>query len=116
MAATRLVLTALLLAGLLAGGARADEETGFIGVQIRADEGGMGIQVQGLIGDDCPAAKGGVKVDDLITKLNKEAVSDLQEFVKKIRETKPGTEITLTVLRDGKDVDLKFKVGKKPAE
>jgi S1-C subfamily serine protease len=113
MTATRL-LAALLLVGLTAAGARADEETGFIGVQIAADPGGMGIQVNQLIGDDCPAAKGGVKANDLITRLNDDPVNDLQEFVKKIRETKPGTEITLTVLREGKDVKLKVKVGKQP--
>jgi S1-C subfamily serine protease len=114
MIATRLGLAALLCVGLLAGGARADEEVGFIGVQIAADPGGMGIQVQALAGDDAPAAKAGIKANDLITKFDKEAVTDLQEFVKKIRETKPGTEINLTVLRDGMLVVVKVKVGKLP--
>lgn len=81
--------------------------------------GGLGIQVQMENGyirvispiDDTPAAKAGIKAGDLIIRINGTAVKglNLHQAVVKMRG-KPGTEITLTVLRKGANKPLTFHI------
>jgi Do/DeqQ family serine protease len=56
------------------------------------------------------AEKAGVKRGDVITAINGEKIDDGNTLRNKIAQTAPGTEISLTVLRDGKEVELKAKL------
>jgi serine protease Do len=97
---------------VLAGTAAAD---GYIGVQVKkgaVEDGGV---ILVLTVEDSPARKAGLMPDDLITKVDGKDVKGLQEFVKTIRACKPGDTITLTIYRDGKEMDVKVKVGEAPA-
>src|SRR5437899_2908950 len=91
--------------------ARADEERGYIGVMIKKST--EGIEISAVVGDS-PAAKAGLKEGDVIKKLDGEEVATvaLEDFVKKIKDFKPGKEIKLAIVRDGKDKEIKVKVGK----
>jgi serine protease Do len=78
---------------------------------------GVGIspsEVEGaLVGDvepDSPARKAGIKTGDLITKINDKDVADGAALRSTIRGHKPGDEITLSVERDGKKLELKTKL------
>jgi carboxyl-terminal processing protease len=81
--------------------------------------GGLGIQVgieDGYVKvispiDDTPAFKAGIKSGDLIIRLNKKQVKDLglNDAVKLMRG-KPGTFIELSVLREGEDDPIEFKL------
>jgi len=81
--------------------------------------GGLGIQVgmeDGFVKvispiDDTPAYKAGIKAGDLIIRLNNKSVKDLglNDAVKLMRG-KPGTTIELSVVREGKDEPIKFKL------
>lgn len=81
--------------------------------------GGLGIQVGMKDGyvkvispiDDTPAYKAGIKAGDLIVRLNNKSVKDigLDEAVKQMRG-KPGTTIELSVIREGEDEPLQFKL------
>ncbi|MCW8933197.1 MAG: S41 family peptidase [Gammaproteobacteria bacterium] len=81
--------------------------------------GGLGIQVgteDGFVKvispiDDTPAFKAGIKAGDLIIRLNDKSVKDmsLNDAVKLMRG-KPGSSIELSVLREGKDEPIKFKI------
>lgn len=63
------------------------------------------------------ADKAGVKTGDIITKLDGQRVTDSNGgLAKLISERKVGQEITLTVWRDGKELELKTKLGETPAE
>jgi serine protease Do len=53
-----------------------------------------------------PGAKAGLKVGDVITELNGKTVSDAGELQAQVGEKQPGTTLQLTVLRDGKNVDV----------
>jgi serine protease Do len=53
-----------------------------------------------------PGAKAGLKVGDVITELNGKTVSDAGELQAQVGEKQPGTTLHLTVLRDGKNVDV----------
>lgn len=81
--------------------------------------GGLGIQVgveDGYVKvispiDDTPAFKAGIKAGDLIIRLNNKPVKDLglNDAVKLMRG-KPGTSIELSVIRDGEEAPIEFKL------
>ena len=82
-------------------------------VTTNGEFGGLGIVVgmkKGVLTiispiDDTPAFRAGVKANDIILKINNKATIDmtLDEAVNLMRG-KPGTKITLTLIRDGKPV------------
>jgi len=82
-------------------------------VTTNGEFGGLGIVVgmkKGVLTiispiDDTPAFRAGVKANDIILKINNKATIDmtLDEAVNLMRG-KPGTKITLTLVRDGKPV------------
>lgn len=53
------------------------------------------------------AEKAGIKRGDIITAINGEKIEDSNVLRNKVAGTMPGTEITLTVVRDGNPQDLK---------
>ena len=57
-----------------------------------------------------PADKAGVKPGDVITKFNDKAVQNTTDLQKSVAATKPGTAVNLTVVRNGKDQQIKAVV------
>jgi serine protease Do len=55
---------------------------------------------------DSPAAKGGLKVGDVITELNGKKVSDAGELQVEVGQKTPGATIKLEIIRDGKNVSV----------
>jgi serine protease Do len=55
---------------------------------------------------DSPAAKAGLKVGDVITKLDGQKVSDAGELQVEVGQKGPGTTIKLEVIRDGKNTTI----------
>ncbi len=107
-----------MLAGLDPHSSYLDPE-GFkeIRVGTEGEFGGLGIEVtmeDGFVKvvspiEDTPAAKAGIKTGDLIIRLDEKAVKgmSLNDAVKLMRG-KPGSDITLTVVREGSPKPLKF--------
>ena len=83
-------------------------EFGGLGIQVGMEDGF--VKVISPI-DDTPAYKAGLKAGDLIIRLDEKTVKGLtlNEAVK-IMRGKPGTDIELTVVREGKDKPLTFVV------
>jgi len=81
-------------------------EFGGLGIEVTMEDGF--VKVVAPI-DDTPAAKAGLKTGDLIIRLDEKAVKGmtLNEAVKTMRG-KPGSDITLTVAREGNSKPLKF--------
>jgi len=85
----------------------------------RGEFGGLGIEVgmeDGFVKivapiDDTPAYKAGVKSGDLIIRLDEKPVKgmDLADAVK-IMRGKPGTDILLTIIREGEEKPLKITI------
>jgi serine protease Do len=59
---------------------------------------------------DSPAAKGGLKVGDVIAELNGQKISDAGQLQVEVGQTRPATTIKLHVLRDGKSMDVPVKL------
>ena len=55
---------------------------------------------------DSPAAKAGLKVGDVITSINNDAVEDVNSFRFTVAGYSPGTKINLKVNREGKTIDV----------
>ncbi|HKJ34904.1 MAG TPA: Do family serine endopeptidase [Balneolales bacterium] len=58
-----------------------------------------------------PAKAAGLKQGDIVLKLNGQNVKNANQLVNEIASTSPGTEVTLTILRNGKQKDIKVKLG-----
>jgi carboxyl-terminal processing protease len=81
-------------------------EFGGLGIEVTMEDGF--VKVVSPI-EDTPAARAGLKTGDLIIRLDSKAVKgmSLNEAVKQMRG-KPGTDITLTVVREGQPKPLTF--------
>ncbi len=59
--------------------------------------------------EDGPAKKAGIKSGDIIVAVNGKEVEDINDLQKLIMRNPPGTEVTVTVVRNGKRIDIKVK-------
>jgi len=73
-------------------------------------EPGKGILV-GQVSPDSPADKGGLEAGDIIVAYDGKPVSDIGAFRNRVAATKPGARQKLTVLRDGKTLNLSVRIG-----
>lgn len=63
-----------------------------------------------------PAEKAGLKVGDVVIAINDERVSSVRDLQLKVMKTPPGKEITLTIVRNGKEEKIRVKVEAMPEE
>jgi serine protease Do len=61
--------------------------------------------------DDSPAAKGGIRVGDVVLEYNGDRVEGVEEFMRMVRETPPGREVKLAITRNGAAQQLSMKTG-----
>ncbi len=85
---------------------------GWLGLQIRKDDGKISVAD---VFEGSPAKKAGLKKDDVVLKVGgAEVTDDLQGMVRMIQQAKPGSELAITVQRDGKEQRITAKVGVLP--
>src|SRR5204863_9265976 len=63
-----------------------------------------------------PAEKAGIRTGDVITALNGSPVNDPNTLRNRIASTPPGTDVTLTVVREGKEQQLHAKLSELKVE
>lgn len=61
--------------------------------------------------EDSPAEKAGLEQGDVILELNGKTVTKVAKFRNSIALTRPGTEIELTILRNGKEKEIEVTIG-----
>jgi serine protease Do len=59
------------------------------------------------VDEDGPAGKGGLKAGDVIVKFDGQAIEDAEDLRDQVRKAEGGQEVTVTVQREGRPVDLK---------
>ena len=98
---------------------------GWLGVQIQpvtddiAESLGLKDAKGAIVADvteESPALAAGVKQGDTILKIDGKDVTDSRDLSRKVAGIKPGDAVPLTVVRDGKTMDLEVKIGTMPDE
>jgi serine protease Do len=84
----------------------------YLGVQ--GDPGGDDCKIT-MVSPESPAAKGGLKVNDIVTTFDGQKVLTFEDLVDFVRKKKPGDEVTLEVRRGEEMLKLKLVVGKRPS-
>ncbi|MBX3394473.1 MAG: M28 family peptidase [Phycisphaerae bacterium] len=80
-----------------------------LGIMPTYGEGeGEGYEIEGVI-DGGPAAQAGMKDGDRIYKIGDKKITNVYEYMEALRGYKPGSEVPVTVIRDGKKIELKIK-------
>lgn len=72
-----------------------------------------------LVGDVTsggPAEKAGIKRGDVIIKINGRAVENSSDLRLQVAQAQPGTVITVTLIRDGKEKQVRVKLAERPAD
>jgi S1-C subfamily serine protease len=72
----------------------------------------------GLKGGDTPVTIEGAQLEvggDIITEANGKKIHNMEEIIELVNESKPGEEVELTILRDGKTKHATVTLGKAPA-
>ena len=98
-----------MLGSLIGKQPQADTATrGFLGLDLKDDD--KGVTVTTLL-EKGPAASGGVKVGDRITRFQGKTVRDIDGMRQIAGKVASGDAVKLTVERDGKDREITFKSG-----
>jgi serine protease Do len=85
--------------------------SGFLGATI--EEAKEGVKVI-YVTAGSPADDADLKENDLILKLNGKKIADRDDFLSRIWQRRPGDKIKITILREGKEMDLEIVLAKHP--
>jgi len=89
-------------------------DSGYLGVGL---EDAMGAAKVNQVEPKSPADKAGVKVNDIITRINDKKVLGAESMINTIQKYRPGEEVTLKVKRgDAEPMEIKAKLDKRPAK
>lgn len=72
-----------------------------------AQEGVKGVRISGA-SKNSPAEKAGMKTGDIITEFDRTNIENLYDYVYALQSAKPNQAIKLSVLRDGKKIELEI--------
>ena len=90
-----------------------DKGPAFFGVWCYPSDKNDGLLIREVI-EKSPAEKAGVKVNDLMLTFNGKKYLDGKELSKEILALRPGTTLPLHIVRDGKEMTLKVRLGVRP--
>jgi RNA polymerase sigma factor (sigma-70 family) len=95
---------------------KSEERTyGYLGVMLAGDEENGRVFVHEVF-PDSPAAKAGVKAEDIVLKVGDKETKDPQTAVSALKALKPGEKVTIRFRRGEKEKDLTITLGKWPAD
>jgi hypothetical protein len=81
---------------------------GFLGIELVEESGQL--RVSGLLADS-PAVAKGLKAGDRLAKVKGKEVATLKAAREAVAEVRPGDEVPLVLIRDGKTLDLTLTAG-----
>lgn len=80
--------------------------------KVKADGGAVISDVS----EDSPAAKAGLKSDDIVLQVNGKPIADSRRLKFAVAAMRPGSEADLRILRGGKEQTIKVKIGDQPGD
>jgi serine protease Do len=98
---------------------------GWLGVQIQpvtqdiAESLGLAAGKGAIVADvteDSPALAAGLKSGDVILKVDGKDIADARDLAKRVAQSKPGASVPVSIIRDGKAMDVAVKIGVMPGE
>lgn len=78
-------------------------------------ESSRGALIAGVV-EDSPAEEAGIEEEDVVVEFDGEKVRSSSSLTKWVQKHSPGDEITLKIVRDGKEKKLMVTLGKRPKE
>lgn len=94
-------------------------ERGWLGIAVEDTPTAAGGQATGIkiagVDRAGPAMRGGLVAGDIVVAVNGERVDTARGLIRTIAALPPGTTIHLTVLRQGRDVEVPVTVGRRPS-
>jgi M6 family metalloprotease-like protein len=85
------------------------KQRAILGVQIGEPKTGEGVRIEQVTSGSA-AATAGVKTGDVLVKINDAAVKGPSHYSDLMADRKPAETVTLTLLRDGKNLEVKAKL------
>lgn len=101
-----------------------DVQRGWLGVRIQpvtdeiAESLGLARASGAIVADPeegAPAQRAGIRAGDVITAVNGDTVDDPRELSRAIADFDPGSQVTITVQRDGQPSDISVELGALPS-
>lgn len=83
-----------------------------LGLKIQDTEEGNGVKVLD-VDEDSPAAKAGMKKDDVVTEIGGKKVSNTDEARKELQENREKSAYTIRAKRNGSEMNFEIKIPKK---
>ena len=77
-------------------------------------EGVEGAVVISEVLEDTPAAEAGIQSGDLIIAIDGKPVEAVEAFVEEMQSRKQGDEVTLTIFREGKEIEIQVTLTAHP--
>jgi len=72
-----------------------------------------GVLVRDVV-EDSPAEKAGIEREDVILAFGGKKVPDTEQLIKMVKETSPGDEVEMLIVRDGKEKTVSTIIGESP--
>jgi serine protease Do len=88
-------------------------ERGWLGVSVEDRDDGVLIANLDRAG---PAAKAGMRSGDLVVAINGERIDSSRGLIRAVAIVPPGNSITITVRRQGREMEIPVNVGRRPTE
>jgi S1-C subfamily serine protease len=90
------------------------QSSGYLGVQLdRRTDGGSGALVAEVVAGSA-AAKAGIKVDDVVVAVDGQPITGQAALIATIRDLSPGDSTNVSLVRDGKPLDISVVLGERP--
>jgi len=74
-----------------------------------------GVLLSGVL-EGGPADRAGVKPGDVLIAINNQPIQDVRSLLNQVAQFRPGSDVNATVLRKGKELDLKIEIGMRPKQ
>jgi RNA polymerase sigma factor (sigma-70 family) len=93
----------------------AEKARGFFGLKLRGDTDNGSVVIHD-IEPDSPAAKAGIKAEDILLKVGKEEVKSPEGVIRRLGDLKEGDKVTFRIKRGEKEMDVTVIAGKRPPD